>query len=118
MESKNNSNNQVSRRRFLSLTAAAATLAVVPVNLGFGSEPKKAQAKKPDSNFGGVQVGAITYSWRGMPDTAEDVLGYCLACGISSIELMSNTAEKFAGIPQVSMQRPARDASEEQRAAF
>jgi sugar phosphate isomerase/epimerase len=118
MENKNNSNSQVSRRRFISLTAAAATLAVVPGNFSFGAEPDQVKAKKPNSKFGGVQIGAITYSWRSMPSGAEDVLKYCLEGGISSIELMSNTAEQFAGLPQVAMQRPARDASEEQRAAF
>ena len=118
MENQKRSNNQVSRRRFLTLTAAAATLAVVPVNFSFGSEQKKAKVKKPDSKFGGVQIGAITYSWRSMPGSAEDTLKYCLQCGISSIELMSNTAEQFAGSPQVSMPRPGRDTTEEQRAAF
>ncbi|MFZ0283509.1 MAG: TIM barrel protein, partial [Bacteroidales bacterium] len=62
--------------------------------------------------------GAITYSWRSMPSGAEDVLKYCIEGGISSIELMSNTAEQFAGLPQVTMERPSREATEEQRAAF
>lgn len=118
MENNNKSTNQVSRRRFITMTAAVAALAVVPADFSFGAEPKKVKARKPNSNFGGVQIGAITYSWRSMPSGAEDVLKYCLAAGISSIELMSNTAEQFAGMPQVTMQRPARDASEEQRAAF
>jgi sugar phosphate isomerase/epimerase len=115
---ENKTNSHVTRRRFLSLTAAAATLAVVPVNFSFGSEPKKEKTKKPNSKFGGVQIGAITYSWRSMPDSAEETLKYCLECGISSIELMSNTAEQFAGMPQVAMPRPGRDATDEQRAAF
>ena len=118
MENKNRSGNQVSRRKFITLTAAAATFSMVPWNFSMGTEPKKVKTKKPDSKFGGVQIGAITYSWRSMPGSAEDTLKYCIECGISSIELMNNTAEQFAGIPQVAMERPPRDASEEQRAAF
>jgi len=90
----------INRRTFISLTGAAAALTAMPVSLGFGSEPKKSKLKKPDSRFGGVQIGAITYSWRSLPGNAEDTLKYCLQCGISSIELMGNTAEQFAGIPQ------------------
>ena len=55
---------------------------------------------KPDSNFNGVQIGVISYSWRNMPaGGAEDILRYCLASGISSIELMGSVAEQYAGIP-------------------
>lgn len=54
---------------------------------------------KPNSNFGGVMVGAITYSFRDLPSSADEVLKYCLDCGISGIELMSNVAENFAGAP-------------------
>ena len=39
---------------------------------------KGTQVKKPDSNFNGIQVGVISYSWRSMPSAAEDVLNYCL----------------------------------------
>jgi hypothetical protein len=56
-------------------------------------------AAKPNSNFGGVQVGAITYSFRALPSSGEQVLQYCLDCGISAIELMSNVAEGYAGSP-------------------
>jgi sugar phosphate isomerase/epimerase len=56
-------------------------------------------AAKPNSVFGGVLIGTITYSFRSLPSTAEDVLQYCLQCGISSIELMSNVAESYAGAP-------------------
>jgi sugar phosphate isomerase/epimerase len=107
----------VSRREFLGLTAAAAAFAFVPAAPVSASDVLKPRNKKPNSKFGGVQVGAITYSWRSMSPTAEDTLKYCLACGISSIELMSNTAELYAGIPQAPA-RPPRDASEEQKAAF
>lgn len=59
----------------------------------------KLMAAKPNSIFGGVQIGAITYSFRALPGSAEDTLRYCLDCGISAIELMSNAAESYAGIP-------------------
>ena len=85
-------NNTLSRRKFLG-TAVAATAAFTVIPLSRGA------SVKPDSKFGGVQVGAITYSWRSMPGTAQDILRYCLQAGISSIELMSPVVEEFAGIP-------------------
>jgi len=54
---------------------------------------------KPDSKFSGVQIGAITYSFRALPSSAEETLKYCLDCGISAIELMNNVAESYAGAP-------------------
>jgi len=54
---------------------------------------------KPNSNFGGVRIGAITYSFRELPGSAEEVLKYCLECGISGVELMSGVAESYAGAP-------------------
>ena len=63
-------------------------------------------AAKPNSNFGGVQIGAITYSFRALPSSGEEVLKYCLDCGISSIELMSNVAENYAGSPQAAGRGP------------
>lgn len=53
------------------------------------------------SKFGGVQVGAITYSYRSMPEqTLEAVLGYIVQSGLSSVELMGDVAERYAGLPQ------------------
>jgi len=74
---------------------------------------------QPDSNFNGVQIGVITYSWRSMPSSAEDILDYCLETGISSIELMGNVAENYAGIPP-SPPRPERgvEMTEQERAEF
>ncbi|HEU0119320.1 MAG TPA: TIM barrel protein [Bryobacteraceae bacterium] len=54
---------------------------------------------KPNSKFGGVQIGAITYCFRALPSTAPDLLKYCTELGISSIELMGDAAENFAGAP-------------------
>lgn len=54
---------------------------------------------KPNSKFRGVQIGAITYSFRQLPSTAEDVLKYCVELGLNSIELMGDVAETYAGVP-------------------
>jgi len=57
--------------------------------------------QKPNSNFGGVQIGTITYSYRDMPDQSlEAVLGYIVQSGINSVELLGGTVEQYAGIPK------------------
>jgi len=55
---------------------------------------------KQGSKFGGVQVGAITYSYRSMPDqSVSAILNYALQSGLSSVELMGGAPEQYAGIP-------------------
>jgi len=117
MEEKRRHVGQVSRRKFIGLSAAVASLAIVPGSFSFMAEPQNSKQGKPNSKFGGVQIGAITYSWRSMPGSAEDTLNYCMATGISSIELMSNVAEEYAGMPAGPARLP-REASEEQRTAY
>jgi sugar phosphate isomerase/epimerase len=57
-------------------------------------------AEKPNSKFGGVQIGAITYSFRSMPDqTLAATLDYAVNAGLSSVELMGGPVEQYAGIP-------------------
>jgi len=76
-------------------------------------------AAKPNSKFGGVQIGVITYSFRALPGSAEDILGYVVDCGINGIELMGHTAESYAGAPKP-QRRPHRGRaplSPEQQAA-
>jgi sugar phosphate isomerase/epimerase len=90
----------ISRRRFLSTSAlAAAGFALVKVPV-FGAPAYIKNLGKPNSLFNGVQVGAITYSWRSLPGTAEDILKYCIECNVSAIELMGPTGEQFAGAPE------------------
>jgi sialate O-acetylesterase len=56
---------------------------------------------KPNSKFGGVQIGANTYSFRDMPDkTLEANLEYILTSGLSSVELQGAPVELYAGIPK------------------
>ncbi len=98
----------LSRRGFIGATAAVAASTVLP-QIAIG-------AAKPDSKFNGVQIGTITYSYRGLPGTAEDILGYILKSGISSVELMGEPVEQFAGIP-AGGGRGGRDMTEEQKKA-
>ena len=60
-----------------------------------------AAAGNKSSKFGGVQVGAITYSFRDMPDQSlTAILKYVTESGLSSVELMGGPVEKYLGIPQ------------------
>ncbi|UCE50431.1 MAG: sugar phosphate isomerase/epimerase [Phycisphaerales bacterium] len=93
----------VSRREFLSGVAAMAAATIMPQRaLGRTGGHRSG---KPDSNFGGVQIGTITYSFRSMPGSAEDILKYVVRCGLSSVELMGGPAENFAGAPAGSGRR-------------
>jgi sugar phosphate isomerase/epimerase len=84
-----------SRRIFLrSFTLLSAVFIFSIVNIGCTGS----QSKKPDSNFNGVKIGIISYSWRSMPTTAEDILNYCIQSGISYVELLGEAAEQYAGI--------------------
>ncbi len=59
-------------------------------------------AAKPNSVYGGVQMGVITYSFREMPEahtSAEKMLEYISESGASGIELMADVAEVYAGSP-------------------
>ncbi|MEX0320828.1 MAG: TIM barrel protein [Puniceicoccaceae bacterium] len=81
-----------SRRNFLGTTAlATAGVALAPQAI--------LSAAKPNSKFGGVQIGVITYSWRNMTTKADEIIDLCVKGGISSIELMGNVVEEWAGIP-------------------
>ena len=103
----------ISRRRFIgSATTAAAALTISPSVLG-----STFPAEKPDSNFSGVQIGAISYSWREMSNDATDILKYCVEGNISSIELMGNVAEGYAGIPPLPPRLP-RNATDEEKNAY
>ena len=54
---------------------------------------------RPNSKFNGVQVGTITYSFRSMPTSAEEVLKYCVISGISAIEMMGEVAQSYLAGP-------------------
>jgi len=102
MENNSKSKRNLSRRKFLGSTATVAAFSLMPINLfGRGTQvAKEVPGTKPNSNFGGVQIGTITYSWRDKPGGVENIIKYCTEAGISSIELMSNDVEEFLGAPK------------------
>ena len=72
----------LSRRKFIGSSAAAAAFTMVPVTGLECSVPAGLPlAPSPDSNFGGVQIGAITYSWRSMPGGVDNIIKYCKETG-------------------------------------
>ena len=86
------------RREFgkLALAGVPATVVLGRTESIFGAF---AQAK-PNSLIEGVQLGAITYSFRTMTDqSGEATLKYILDAGLSAVELMDGPAERFAGAP-------------------
>ena len=89
---------QSSRRSFLTNTSIAA--GTLFTGSAFGAPAYIKNLGKPNSKINGVQIGAITYSFRSMEQDAESILKYCVESGISAIELMGNTVEAFAGAPE------------------
>ena len=63
----------------------------------------------PNSKIKGVQIGAITYSFRSMPGSAEQLIQYLKEAGISAIELMGDPAEAYAGSPVGNMPKMTRE---------
>ncbi|MET0213752.1 MAG: sugar phosphate isomerase/epimerase, partial [Vicinamibacterales bacterium] len=88
----------LTRREFGKLTLAGLPATAL---LGTSESLLGALAQsKPNSVFGGVQIGTITYSYRSMPDqSAEATLKYIVDSGVSGIELMGGPVESFAGAP-------------------
>lgn len=57
---------------------------------------------KPDSKFGGVQIGInIPYSFHGLPSNADQILEYLAKTNISAVELRSQPIEAFLGAPKM-----------------
>ena len=58
-----------------------------------------AAAYAANSVFGGVHIGAISYSFRSLP--ADQILPAIVKAGLGEVELMSNHAEAMLGAPTV-----------------
>ena len=88
--------NTISRRSFLQ----TSSLASAGLLLSGGALTRPSFFfKNPDSKIAGVQIGVITYSYRSMPQSLEQVLQYIVDSGVSATELMGDAVEIYAGIP-------------------
>ncbi len=114
MTDKLHTKGHFSRRRFLGAAAAAAAGTLVPAT-AFGTRPP-ARKRRAGAN---VQVGAISYSFRAIPGSAEEILQYMVDLGLTTVELMGSPAEQFAGAP-AGPPRPAnfQELTREERDAY
>ena len=80
-----------------------------------------AEGEEPiNSNYGGVQIGAITYSFRSIREV-DAVLQACVDAGLSSVELMGTGIEAYLGAPESTVSRRrmrASDLTDEEKAAI
>ncbi len=111
MKNKENTSDKLSRRKFLGTAAVAATGTLLPSVLSYGSNPKVVSKtgntpdRIPNSQFSGVQIGAITYSFRDLKGGLEATLNACIEAGLSSVELMGTGVEEYLGAPANPVQR-------------
>ncbi len=93
---KNNTGN-TSRREFL-LKGSMASMGLFLASPGAFAKPFFF-GKKPNSKFAGVQIGVITYSYRSMPSSIEQLLQYIVDDNINATEMIGDAAEDYAGKP-------------------
>ena len=79
---------ELSRRAFLGAAAAFA-----------GGCTTMKGGPRHRSDYDGVQIGVITYSYRSMPMSPNCTLGHVLGSGLGTIELMNGDLERDAGAP-------------------
>lgn len=91
--------NNISRADFLRIGAAAAgAFAAMPLLSSCDAMQRCRRDNR--SCYKGVQMGAITHSFRDMPSaSAAETLLYILGSGVGSVELMGGVAESYAGRP-------------------
>lgn len=66
--------------------------------LGIAAFPNVLEAAAINSRIRGVQIGAITYSFRALTE-AHAIVKAMVSIGLGEVELMSNHAEALAGAP-------------------
>lgn len=90
------------RREFIEKSTLVISGIAMKASQAFSTPAIIKNFGKPNSKFNGVQLGAITYSFRSLSTQAEQIIKYCSDANVSAIELMGNTAEAFAGAPHTS----------------
>lgn len=113
MEREQNVKSNMQRREFIIKTGVATGLSLLPTTILFGN--RSFIKSNPNSALKGVRLGAITYSFRDMPSTADDLLGYLVELNLDTVELMGGPAEAFAGAPQGPGWKPG-ELTEEEKA--
>lgn len=97
MNTNPKSSSRLTRREFGKLALAAAPVApwLLKPSALLAADPPK-----PNSVFGGVQVGIIApYSFRGLGNDPGELLKAIVKLGLSSVELQSQAIEPWAGAP-------------------
>jgi sugar phosphate isomerase/epimerase len=84
----------INRRSFNKLLSAGAPAAWAVL----GSRRARAAV---NSNINGVQIGTITYSFKQDVHIPDEIIKDLVTVGISSVELMSDHAERMAGAPPI-----------------
>jgi sugar phosphate isomerase/epimerase len=98
----NNCLNNISQMKNKKIKSLLSILAMAVVTL-MSSSP--AQGQEPiNSDYGGVQIGAITYSFRSIREV-DAVLQACVDAGLSSVELMGTGVEAYLGAPENPLSR-------------
>lgn len=101
--------NEISRRRFLSVTPLAVMGFMLNTDSIISNNTLNTWLSVPNSKFGGVQIGAISYSFRSMPHDIDQLLKFCVEAKVGAIEMMGDPAETYAGKPKnpIQMSPPA-----------
>jgi len=104
MDSTEQNKHNYSRRKFIQTGTLTGMGVLFGSSIFANSEPMVDFLKKYT-----VTLGAITYSFRSLPDSVDNLIKYCNEAGIKAIELMGDTVENFAGrpAPQNGAQRAA-----------
>ncbi len=98
--------NEITRRGFMSIIPVATIGVLLTKSSIFAKHSNVSSFQKPNSKFGGVQMGVITYSFRSMPHDIDQLLKFCIDANVSAIEMMGDPAETFAGKPVSPIKMP------------